>query len=191
MKQIFRFFAAWGTFLSAVLLAPGVSAQDRFVVEGVVKDTGGEPLIGVSVVELGTTNGVNTDLKGNYRIQVASGARLRFTYVGYKPQEIMVLKNRYDIKMVATELSIDQVVVTGYSQTEIRKSTGSVNVISGKDLNDSPIANVDYLLKGKLAGVNVQANSGRPGEAAKIRIRGQSTITGNAECNLSYKLTAD
>ena len=181
MKQIFRFIAAWGTFLSAVLLAPGVSAQDRFVVEGVVKDTGGEPLIGVSVVELGTTNGVNTDLKGNYRIQVASGARLRFTYVGYKPQEIMVLKNRYDIKMVATELSIDQVVVTGYSQTEIRKSTGSVNVISGKDLNDSPIANVDYLLKGKLAGVNVQANSWRPGEAAKIRIRGQSTITGNAE----------
>ena len=182
MKQIFRFFAAWGPFLSAVLLAPGFSfAQDRLVVEGIVKDAGGEPLIGVSVVEVGTTNGVNTDLKGNYRIQVASGARLRFTYVGYKPQEIMVLKNRYDIKMVATELSIDQVVVTGYSQTEIRKSTGSVNVISGKDLNDSPIANVDYLLKGKLAGVNVQANSGRPGEAAKIRIRGQSTITGNAE----------
>ena len=71
MKQIFRFLQ-FGTFLSAVLLAPGVSAQDRFVVEGVVKDTGGEPLIGVSVVEVGTTNGVNTDLKGNYRIQVVS-----------------------------------------------------------------------------------------------------------------------
>ena len=147
MKQIFRFFAVWGPFLSAVLLAPGFSfAQDRLVVEGIVKDAGGEPLIGVSVVEVGTTNGVNTDLKGNYRIQVVPGARLRFTYVGYKPQEIVVLKNRYDIKMVATELSIDQVGVTGYSQTEIRKSTGSVNVISGKDLNDSPIAYLEYLL---------------------------------------------
>ena len=114
MKQIYRFFAVWGPLLLAVLLAPGVSsAQDRFVVEGVVKDTGGEPLIGDTVVEVGTTNGVNTDLKGNYRIQVVSGAKLRFTYVGYKPQEIVALKNRYDIKMVATELSIDQVVVTG------------------------------------------------------------------------------
>ncbi len=182
MKQTFRFLTGCILlFVTGLLLPEPAPAQERLVVEGTVKDNAGDPLIGVSVIEAGTTNGVNTDLNGKFRIQVPLHSKLRFSYVGYEPQEITVLKSSYDIRLKAAELNIDQVVVTGYSQTDVRKSTGSVGIISGKEIKDSPIANVDYLLKGKLAGVNVQATSGRPGEAAKIRIRGQSTITGNAE----------
>lgn len=182
MKHFLRFFAI-SALLATILLCPEFSrAQDnRLVVQGVVKDSDGAPLIGVSVVEAGTTNGVNTDLKGQYRIQVKYDSKLRFTYVGYEPLEIEVRKGKYNVTMKDAQLAIDQVVVTGYSQTELRKSTGSVGILDGKELNTSPVASVDYLLKGKLAGVSVQATSGRPGEVAQIRIRGQSTITGDAE----------
>ena len=73
--------------------------------------------------------------------------------------------------------TLGQVVVTGYTQTDVRKSTGSVSMISGKELNDAPLKNVDMLLQGKLTGVSVQAVSGKPGASAKIRVRGVSSIT--------------
>ena len=105
-----------------------------------------------------------------------------------QPQNIKVkresrsgLRFVYDVVLKEQSTDIGQVVVTGFAKTEIRKNTGSVAVIEGKDLKTSPLEGVDKLLQGKLAGVSVQSVSGRPGEAAKIRIRGTSTITGNAE----------
>ncbi len=165
-----------------------VGHDERVEVRGTVKDLAGEPLIGVSVVVAGTHIGVNTDLKGEYRLSAPIGSTLRFTYIGYEPQSIKVgVENKhgirfvYDVTLREQATDIGQVVVTGFAKTEIRKSTGSVAVIKGEDLNTSPLEGVDKLLQGKLAGVSVQSVSGRPGEAAKIRIRGTSTITGNAE----------
>ena len=188
MKQTLRFFLPF-VFTSLLLITvhPAVTASEsegsKHPVWGTVKDANGVPLVGVSVVVVGTHSGVNTDIKGTFRIIVTDGATLRFSYIGYEPQELKIKPDQvgYDITLKEQSTDIGQVVVTGFAKTEIRKSTGSVAVIEGKDLKTSPLEGVDKLLQGKLAGVSVQSVSGRPGEAVKIRIRGTSTITGNAE----------
>lgn len=184
MKQTLRNFLPFVfTSLLLVTILPAVAASEsegnKHPVWGTVKDTNGVPLVGVSVVVVGTHSGVNTDIKGTFRIIVADGATLRFSYIGYEPQELKIKPDRvgYDITLKEQSTDIGQVVVTGFAKTEIRKSTGSVAVIEGKDLKTSPLEGVDKLLQGKLAGVSVQSVSGRPGEAVKIRIRGTSTIT--------------
>ena len=189
MKQtlrLFSFFVLTALLVSAVPAA--AQSAEKITVRGTVKDASGMPLIGVSVVVVGTHVGANTDLKGEYKITAPEGAMLRFSYIGYEPQNIKVkresrsgLRFVYDVVLKEQSTDIGQVVVTGFAKTEIRKNTGSVAVIEGKDLKTSPLEGVDKLLQGKLAGVSVQSVSGRPGEAAKIRIRGTSTITGNAE----------
>lgn len=150
-------------------------------VVGVVTDMAGEPLPGVSVVVQGTQHGTSTDVDGQYSITVAKGAILSYSFIGFETKTVKVTKARYDIVLEEEAQTLDHVVVTGYSQIELRKSTGAVGVVSGEDLKDSPLKNMDQLLQGKLAGVNVQMTSGRPGAAAKVRIRGTNTITGNAE----------
>lgn len=169
------------------LFAAPLAAQNRIAVHGVVKDKAGEPLVGVAVVINGTQTGVETDPAGQYQISVPEDALLNFSCISYEPQYRKIKKpasgNDVVLNVVLEDqaLSIDQVVVTGFTKTEVRKSTGSVGIVDGEALKTSPIESVDKLLQGKLAGVSVQAVSGRPGEAAKIRIRGTSTITGNAE----------
>ena len=172
---------------TALLLLPltalaGLSGQqDEIKVSGTVTDAAGEPLAGVSVIIEGTMTGVSTGVEGEYSINAAVGQTLRFSFIGFKSLEIKVTKARYDIVLEEEAQTIDHVVVTGYSNVEIRKSTGAVAIISGEDLKDNPLKNMDQLLQGKLAGVNVQMTSGRPGAVAKVRIRGTNTITGNAE----------
>ena len=103
-------------------------------------------------------------------------------YVGMQTRTLKVsrpLTGKIVLENEAT--TIDQVVVNGYQRTTKRRVTGSVATLTADDLKDRPLANVDMLLQGKIAGVDVKAVSGRPGESAKIRIRGTNTITGNAE----------
>ena len=161
-----------------------VRAQDAIEivdVVGVVTDMAGEPLAGVSVVVQGTQHGTSTDVNGQYSIIVEKGSVLSYSFIGFETKTVKVTKARYDIVLEEEAQTLDHVVVTGYSQVELRKSTGSVAVISGEELKDNPLKSVDQLLQGKLAGVSVQMTSGRPGAAAKVRIRGTNTITGNAE----------
>ena len=164
------------------VIAPAVYAQGtRITVMGLVKDTSGEPLAGVSVMVPGTMTGVSTGIDGDYSITVEKGVTLRFSCIGFETKDIKVESTRYDVVLEEEAMMMDQVVVTGYSQVELRKSTGAVGVISSEELEGSPLKTVDQLLQGKLAGVNVQLTSGRPGAAATVRIRGTNTITGNAE----------
>lgn len=150
-------------------------------VVGVVTDMAGEPLAGVSVVVQGTQHGTSTDVDGQYSITVAKGAILSYSFIGFETKTVKVTKARYDIVLEEEAQTLDHVVVTGYSQVELRKSTGAVAVISGEDLKDNPLMSVDQLLQGKIAGVNVKMTSGRPGASATVRIRGTNTLTGNAE----------
>lgn len=150
-------------------------------VKGVVRDTDGLPMAGVSVMVPGTQNGVNTGYEGDYSLIVNMGETIRFSFIGFETLDIKVEKDTYDVVMNIEASQLEQVVVTGYSQVEVRKSTGAVAVLSGRELKDSPLKNVDQLLAGKLAGVDVKLTSGRPGAVAKVRIRGTNTITGNAE----------
>lgn len=170
-----------------MLLAPcSMQAQEKsgaqtITVTGVVTDDSGEPLIGATVKVKGKNSGVSTDINGKYTITVARGSMLTFSYIGQDSKEMRVKSSTMNVQLTTSDVQLDQVVVTGYTQTDIRKSTGSVSIISGKELNDSPLKNVDMLLQGKLAGVNVTATSGRPGESAQVRVRGISSITGNNE----------
>ncbi len=150
-------------------------------VSGIVTDQDGEPLVGATVKVKGGKTGVTTDVNGHYSISVKRGTTLTFTYIGQQTKEEKVKGNTLNVTLESSEQEVGQVVVTGYTQTDIRKSTGSVSIVSGKELNDSPLKNVDMLLQGKMAGVSVTATSGRPGESAQVRVRGISSITGNNE----------
>ncbi len=151
-------------------------------VDVTIVDQNGEYLPGATVKVAGKPLGVVSDAKGKVSLWVDKGSNITISYIGMKPRRIKV--NRAltgDIALESESTSLEQVVITGYSQTDIRKSTGSVGILTDKELKDQPLANVDMLMQGKLAGVNVQAVSGRPGESAKIRIRGTASITGNNE----------
>lgn len=167
--------------LLAACQLPAEAQVSEITVVGVVSDANGEPIAGASVMVPGTQNGVNTGYEGDYSITVKKGQTLRFSFIGFETKDITVEKARYDIVLNEEAQTIDHVVVTGYSQVELRKSTGAVGVITAEELKDNPLKNMDQLLQGKLAGVNVQMTSGRPGTAAKVRIRGTNTLTGNAE----------
>ena len=163
-----------------------VSAQKegaaQVKVDVTIVDENGEYLPGATVKTSDKSVGVASDMNGHVDLWVTRGTTITISYVGMKPHTVRVTKPLTgDIALESEATTIEQVVVTGYSQTDVRKTTGSVGILTDKELKDVPLANVDMLMQGKLAGVNVQAVSGRPGESAKIRIRGTASITGNNE----------
>ena len=166
--------------LCLILLPLDVMAQS-IRARGTVTAEDGEPLMGVSVRVRGTQNGAQTDLDGHFAIDCKVGDILDFSYIGFKSFSSKSTVKELIVTMEEDVKTMEQVVVNGYTQTDIRKATGSVGILTEKDLKDAPLADVDMLMQGKLAGVNVQAVSGRPGESAKVRIRGTSSITGNNE----------
>lgn len=173
-------------FLMLLPLAALAQTRDGGVqvkVDITVVDENGDILPGASVKTSDRSLGVVSDIKGHASLWASKGSTLTITYIGMKPRTIKVGTKAItgNIVLENEATSLDQVVVTGYSQTDIRKSTGSVGILTEKELKDQPLANVDMLMQGKLVGVNVQAVSGRPGESAKIRIRGTASITGNNE----------
>ena len=147
-----------------------------------IVDENGEPLPGATVKASDKPLGVVSDVNGRASLWAATGSTLTVSYVGMQTRTLKVsrpLTGKIVLENEAT--TIDQVVVNGYQRTTKRRVTGSVATLTADDLKDRPLANVDMLLQGKIAGVDVKAVSGRPGESAKIRIRGTNTITGNAE----------
>lgn len=168
-----------------MILPLTVGAQQngtQLKIEVTIVDENGEALPGATVKASDKSLGVVSDMNGKASLWAAKGSTLTISYVGMKTKTLKVTRPMSgDIALESESTTIDQVVVTGYSQTDIRKSTGSVGILTEKELKDQPLANVDMLMQGKLAGVNVQAVSGRPGESAKIRIRGTASITGNNE----------
>lgn len=147
-----------------------------------VVDASGETLPGATIKVIGSKQGATTNAEGVASLSVRPGSVLEVRYIGMKPEKLKITKN-YSGTVTMTEESaqLDQVVVTGYQRTTKRRITGSVAVLNEEDLKGSPLANIDMLMQGKVAGVDVKALSGRPGESAKVRIRGTNTITGNAD----------
>ena len=168
--------------LSMLLLAAVLPvAAQNMTVTGVVKDSDGIPLAGVSVLVVGTKTGTTTGFDGDFKISVAKGKTLRFSFIGFETMDVKADKAKIDLTMNPEALTMETVVVTGYSSVELRKSTGAVAVVTSDKLKDNPLKSVDQLLQGQLAGVDVKITSGRPGAASKVRIRGTNTITGDAE----------
>ncbi len=152
-------------------------------ISGKVVDENNNPLFGAAVIVQGTSKGVVTDSNGLFTISATQGQTLIIEYLGRQTQTyaVNVSVAHLVIRLQVKTAEVDEVVVTGYSTTTKSRTPGSVAVLTSEDLQGAPLLSTDMLLKGKIAGVNVQAVSGRPGESAKIRIRGTNTLTGNAE----------
>ncbi|UOB16743.1 SusC/RagA family TonB-linked outer membrane protein [Abyssalbus ytuae] len=151
-------------------------------VKGTVTDATGVALPGVNIVEKGTSNGTSTDFDGNYQISVPPNATLVFSYVGFITRETPVSgKNMINITMEEDMQSLDEVVVIGYGTQLKENITGSVSSIKSEDLVNIPQVSVDQLMQGRAAGVSVTLNTGQPGSAVSVRVRGVGSIQGSSE----------
>lgn len=154
-------------------------STSQMLVTGTVTDQDGLSLIGVNVtVKNADSRGTVTDLDGTYSISVRSGETLVFTYVGYQDEEVVVTsENVMNVTMIVSSEIFDEVVVIGYGTKKKSDLTGAVSSVTGEELRNSLTTNVDQALQGRVAGVQVTQNSGQPGGAASIRIRGSNSIS--------------
>lgn len=159
--------------LIGLLLSANAFAQ-QIRVQGHVKDTTGEPVIGANILEKNTTNGAVTDLDGNFQLSVAPGATLVVTYIGYTLQEVKASKQLIVTLKEDTQL-LDDVVVIGYGSVKKSDATGSVIAVKQEKIGNQTTA--QDALVGKVAGVNVVPGSGAPGEGATIRIRSGASLS--------------
>jgi TonB-linked SusC/RagA family outer membrane protein len=163
------------------LFSTFVFAQQREL-SGKVSDSDGLPLPGVSVVVVGTSNGVQTDFDGLFRIDVSLGDVLRFSYLGQKTKDVTI--GNFDFLDVIlendTEL-LDEVVVTGYSTLKKSEVTGAIVQLGTEAVRQISTATVDQALQGQVAGLFMVQTSGTPGSSSNVRIRGRSSITAGNE----------
>jgi TonB-dependent starch-binding outer membrane protein SusC len=155
--------------------------QQQIKVSGRVVDANNNPMIGVNVVEKGTTNGVMTGADGTYTLSVASGnSIITFTFIGYDPTEVPVgSQTKIDMTLTASTIGLEEVVVIGYGTQRRESVTGSVASISGAGLRDIPSSNFSQAIQGRLPGVELTQTSTRPGSTLQIRVRGTRSLTAN------------
>ena len=159
------------------LLLAIAPAFAQTVVKGTVTSADDDmPLIGVSVVEQGTTNGTVTDFDGNYELEVTSGAMIQFSYIGYKTQTAKAAAS-LNIVMESDAIMMEEVVSLGYSSLKKAELSSAVVTVSSDALTDVTTSDVGNMLQGKVAGVQITNAGGQPGDAAQIRIRGTGSIT--------------
>ncbi|UJH90105.1 SusC/RagA family TonB-linked outer membrane protein [Antarcticibacterium sp. 1MA-6-2] len=153
----------------------------QFSVEGVVTDSNGMPLPGVTVQEEGTNNGVVTDFDGNFIIEVNSTESiLVFSYIGMKVARRTVGDSRmFTIQLEEDSEALEEVVVVGYGTQLRREVTGSVSQVGGEDMENMPIRSAAEALQGQSAGVTVTSTGGSPGTPPAVRIRGVGTVNNN------------
>ena len=161
-----------------------VTAVADIVVTGKVTDgETGVGLPGVSVVLKGTTKGTTTDASGTFRLSIPDGnSTLTFSFVGYASQDIAVgNRTTINLTLLPDKKSLDEVVVVGYGTVKKSDLTGSLSQVKSKEINAFPAANVLQALSGRAAGVQVLQNTGAPGGAVSVRIRGTNSIQGSNE----------
>ena len=158
--------SGWGTVWAAPekSLDASISQQSaKITTQGTIVDAQGEPLIGVSILEVGTTNGTITDIDGKFTLQVASGATLEISYIGYKTQQLPATPDFGTIKMSDDTEVLQEVVVTGYSTQRKADLTGSVAVVSMDALKTTADSDPMRALQGKVAGIISVQSSCEPG----------------------------
>lgn len=154
-----------------------IGAHAQSVVTGSVKDGSGEPIIGATIMEKGTSNGGVTDLDGNFSIKVGDHATLVVSYVGYERQEVPVTgKSTVNIVLTESDRTIDEVVVVGYGAIAKRSVSTAISTVKGDRIAGMPTSNVAQSLVGMSSGITLQQVNGEPGAAPAIRIRGAGSI---------------
>lgn len=160
----------------------GQQQQKEMKVTGRVTDQDGNPVIGATVRVEGASTGVITDMEGNYSISVMSGAKLSYSYIGYKTVvKTVSVAGNISVTLQEDTRVIDEVVVVGYGVQKKTTLSGSVSSVSGKDILKSPAMNVTNSMAGTLPGLVVVAQSGEPGaDYANMYIRGKSSLNENS-----------
>ncbi|MFV0538714.1 MAG: SusC/RagA family TonB-linked outer membrane protein [Dysgonomonas sp.] len=165
-----------------LILSTGNSFAQVINVKGIVQDVKGEPIIGATVSVKGTSNGVIADTDGKFTINVSSKDILHVSFIGYIDQDIPVDgKNNFIIQLNEATKNLDEVVVIGYGTVKRRDLTGAVASVKGEDIQAFPVANITQALQGRLPGVNVTSQDGRPGATLSVRVRGGGSITQSNE----------
>ena len=176
------------SFLGGVILALilslftlNVNAQSLNV-KGAVRDNNGDPMIGVSVKVQGSGDGTITDVDGNYSIKVPTNGKLQFSFLGYVTQTISVNgKPVLNVVLKEDATNLDEIVVIGYQTVRRKDLTGSVASVNGKEIAAVPVSDISQALQGKLPGVNITSQDGRPEASISIRVRGGGSISQSNE----------
>lgn len=156
--------------------------QNTRKVTGIVKDENGDPVIGASVVEVGTTNGIMTDMDGKFELSVNVNSSLQISYVGFVTQT-MKLGNNNNIQIVLREdnQALDEVVVVAFGKSTKEAFTGSAGIMKADDLLKAQVSNPAQALAGRVAGVQLSNSSSQPGSSPSITIRGFGSISSDTE----------
>ena len=160
--------------LSSALLLVSTLTFAQSKVSGTVKDANGEPLIGVSVMEVGTNNGAVTDINGNYTLNVKPGAKLKLSYIGFTPQTVKAGANS-QIVLQEDNTALNEVVVVGYGTMRRKDVTSSITTVKAEDLNQGVFTDPGQMLQGKVPGL-VVSSTADPNGSPTITLRGASTL---------------
>ena len=174
--------SGWGTVWAAPEKSVDASILQqsaKITTQGTVIDAQGEPLIGVSILEVGTTNGTITDIDGKFTLQVTSGATLELSYIGYKTQQLKAVSDLGTIQMSDDTEVLQEVVVTALGIKREKKALGyAMQEVKGESLVEARETNLANALSGKISGVQVIRSSNGPGGSSKIQLRGANSVTG-------------
>ena len=155
--------------------------QQKKVATGRVVDNQGEPLIGVTVMEVGTSNGTVTDLDGNFSLSLKDpNGKITISYIGFNPQTLTAASNM-QITMKSEDKELNEVVVVGYGTQKKVNLTGSVSSVDSKALENRPIQNLQSGLQGMMPGVTITGTNGAPGmDSGSINVRGVGTLNSSS-----------
>lgn len=181
MKQVNLGFYRMVLFLLLGLFTSVIAYSQKISVKGIVKDQIGEPVIGANVLVRGTTNGVITNVNGEFILSASKSDVLVVSFVGYTTQEIPVSEKQMTIVLKEDTELLDEVVVLGYgANTRKQDLSASVGIISNTDeLAARPVTSTESMLQGQLPGVTIQADGGDPTSTPNIVIRGQGSQNGD------------
>ncbi|NRD18855.1 TonB-dependent receptor [Winogradskyella eckloniae] len=163
----------------ALLFSVITFAQEAYTISGTVTSAvDNMPIPGANIVVVNTTRGTSTDFDGNYQLEVKKGEVVKFSYIGYVTQSIVIdSQTTLNVSLVEDDNSLSEVVVVGYGTRKKSHLTGSVSSVGGDDVAAVQVARVDQALAGKLSGVLIQNQDASPGAAPKIQIRAASSIS--------------
>ena len=165
---------------SPVSSVPGIQ-QNQKAIAGIIKDVNGEPIIGANVVEKGTTNGTVTDIEGRFSLNVALGATLVVSYIGYTTTVLKASdKKNLMVKLYEDTKKLDEVVVVGYGVQKKKLVTGATVQVKGDEIAKMNTTNPLQAMQGQTPGVSIASTSGQPGADMKVSIRGLGTVGNSA-----------
>ncbi|WP_053970368.1 SusC/RagA family TonB-linked outer membrane protein [Mangrovimonas sp. ST2L15] len=172
-------FALWVLLLG---FFTSIQAQTNLSVSGQIQDETGEPLMGASIIEAGTTNGTTTDFDGNFQLDMTSGNTIEISYLGYVSQTIQISENTsMPLKVILQEdsfaLDAVEIVAVGYGTMRKSDLTGAISTVSEKDLTRGTLTSTEQVLQGRVSGLVVTQDTGDPSTGSSLRLRGGTSLT--------------